>query len=184
MTYNFHAFKERLQMVETWVGEEFSLLRTGRATPRVLDKVLVEAYGSRSELKHLGSIAVQDARTLYITPWDSSLIGAIQKGIDAANVGVSVSADATGVRVSFPDLTGERRAQLIKLIGGKLEEARITVRTEREKTQNDISAKEKVNEISEDERFHAKEELQRIVDDTNVRLEALAEKKRQEMAQL
>jgi len=184
MNYNFHTFKERAQAVENWLSEELSLLRTGKAIPQVLDKVLVEAYGQKSELTHVGSIAVHDARTLYITPWDSSLIGAIQKGIDGANIGVSVVVEGGGVRVIFPELTGERRAQLVKLVGQKLEDARISLRAEREKVLGDMSMKEEDKELSEDERFRAKEELQRLINEGNARLETLAEKKRAEMKTL
>ncbi len=184
MTYNFQTLKGQFSAIENWLNEELSLLRTGKATPRILDKVQVDTYGSRSDLKHVGSIAVQDARTLYITPWDTSLISAIQKGIDAANLGVSAVPDGSGVRVTFPELTGERRAQMVKQVGIKLEEARISVRTEREKIQNDILSKEKTGGISEDERFRAREELQHLVDDIHARLEALAEKKRSEMTTL
>jgi len=184
MAYNFQSAKERFLSIEGWLNEELSTLRTGKATPRILDKVQIDAYGTRSELKHMGSIAVQDARTLYITPWDNSLIGAIQKGIDAANLGVSSAPDGSGVRVIFPELTGERRAQLVKLIGTKLEEARISVRAEREKIQNDILAKEKEGELSEDERFRAKDELQHLVDETHSHFETVAEKKRNEITTL
>ncbi len=184
MAYNFQTLKEQFSTIENWLNEELSLLRTGKATPRILDKVQIDAYGSRNDLRHMGSITVQDARTLYITPWDTSLIGAIQKGIDAANLGVSAVPDGSGVRVIFPELTGERRTQMVKLIGIKLEEARISVRTEREKTQNDILTKEKAGDLSEDERFRAKDELQRLVNDIHSRFEALAEKKRTEITTL
>src|SRR3989338_2015247 len=150
MNYNFHTFKERAQAVENWFSEELSLLRTGKAIPQVLDKVLVEAYGQKSELTHVGSIAVHDARTLYITPWDSSLIGAIQKGIDGANIGVSVVVEGGGGRVIFSELTGGRRAQLVKLVGREIEEARLSLRAGRGKGLGGIRMEEEGKGVSEE----------------------------------
>lgn len=183
MAYNLSSFSTRTNAVIEWLKTELSAVRTGKASPLVLDRVWLEAYGSKSELKHSVSISVQDARSLYVSPWDKSLIGAIQKAIDAANLGVSTAADSDGVRVNFPELTGERRTLLTKLVGQKLEEARITLRSEREKVWNDIQAQEKAGLISEDDKFRAKEELQKYVDETGARLESLAQSKRAELAE-
>lgn len=175
--YNFSSFKIKLGEVEDWLGREYLGIRTGKATPAVLDSVMVDSYGSKTPLKHVAAIGIEDARTVRVTPWDKSQLSAIQTAIDMANLGLSVSPDSTGLRVIFPALTEERRKMLIKLLGEKLEDARISVRKEREKVWTEIQAEEKAGKLSEDEKFKAKDELQKMIDEANKKLEALASKK-------
>ena len=132
-------------------------------------------------ISHLAAIAIEDARTLKISPWDKSQIKDIEKGITMANLGISVSIDDSGIRASFPQLTTERRIQLIRLLKEKLEEARVSVRAEREKVWNDIQVRERDGLMSEDDKFRGKEELQKLVDEANKALEAIFEKKEKEV---
>ncbi|MFA5001314.1 MAG: ribosome recycling factor [Candidatus Paceibacterota bacterium] len=175
--YNFSTFKTKLGEVEEWLGREYLGIRTGKATPAVLDSVMVDSYGSKTPLKHVAAIGVEDARTVRVTPWDKGQLGAIQTAIDMANLGLSVSPVSTGLRVIFPMLTEERRKMLIKLMGEKLEDARISVRQEREKVWADIQTTEKNGKISEDDKFKAKDELQKLIDEANKKLDELAKKK-------
>ncbi|MFA5290752.1 MAG: ribosome recycling factor [Candidatus Paceibacterota bacterium] len=179
--YNFSSFKTKLTEIEDWLGREYLGVRTGKATPAVLDSVMVDNYGSKTPLKHVSAIGTEDARTIRVTPWDKSQLGAIQSAIDAANLGLSVSPDSTGLRVIFPALTEERRKMLTKLTGEKLEDARISVRQEREKIWADIQTEEKAGKLSEDEKFKAKDELQKLIDEANKKLEELAKKKETEI---
>ncbi|OGZ06162.1 MAG: ribosome recycling factor [Candidatus Lloydbacteria bacterium RIFCSPLOWO2_01_FULL_50_20] len=181
MAYNFSGFKARVEGIEEWLKKEFSLLRTGRATSAILDSITVESYGAQSPIAHVGNITMEDARTLRIAPWDKSQVKAIESAITKANLGLSVSADDSGLRVIFPELTGERRAQLTKLLHAKLEDARISLRKEREEVLNDFKQKEKDSVMSKDDHFKAKEELQKQVDAMNRRFEQLAEKKESEI---
>ena len=132
-------------------------------------------------ISHVATIATEDPRTLKIVPWDKTQVKDIEKAIMAANLGLSVSVDDTGIRVSFPQLTTERRIGLIKILKEKLEEARVSVRGEREKVWNDIQEKERAGKMPEDEKFKGKEELQKIVDDAHKKLEAIFEKKEKEV---
>lgn len=182
MKYDFSLFKTRLTEVEKRFSDELSGLRTGKATPLILDRIQVEAYGAKSEFKHVAAISIADARSLVVSPWDKSLSGAIQKAIEAANLGLSISPEGQNIRVIFPELTGERREALNKIVGVKLEEARIALRSERERVWNDIQKKEKDGGISEDEKFRAKDELQKLVDEGNNRLDNQARKKREELS--
>ena len=179
--YNFSTFKTKLVEVEEWLGREYLGIRTGKATPAVLDSVMIDSYGSKTPLKHVAAIGIEDARTIRVTPWDKSQLSAIQTAIDTANLGLSVSPDSTGLRVIFPMLTEERRKMLIKLTGEKLEDARISVRKEREKVWNEIQAEEKAGSVSEDDKFKAKDELQKLIDEANKKLEDLAKKKEVEI---
>jgi ribosome recycling factor len=174
MAYNFSPFKARVADIEEWLKKEFSLLRTGRATSTILDSITVDSYGSQSPIAHVGTVSMEDARTLRISPWDKSQMKAIEGAINKANIGLSVTSDDAGLRVIFPELTGERRAQIIKLLKDKLEDARISLRKEREAVISDAKQMEKDGELSEDDARGTKEELQRHVDAANARFEALA----------
>ncbi|OJI08596.1 MAG: ribosome recycling factor [Candidatus Vogelbacteria bacterium CG22_combo_CG10-13_8_21_14_all_37_9] len=181
MAYNFTEIKEHLSDIEKWLSTEFSSIRTGKATPQLLDSIRVESYGQTQALKHLASINIEDAQTLRVIPWDKGQIKGIETAIAAANLGISSAPDADGLRIIFPQLTTERRKLLNKLIGEKLEEARVSLRKEREKTWNDIQSMERNGGISDDVRFRLKEDLQKIIDDGNARFEAMVAKKRIEI---
>ena len=183
MPYNFLAFKNRTKEIEDWLTQEFASIRTGRATPTLLDSVTVESYGSRVPLKHVASITIEDPRTLKVTLWDKAQVKASESAIASANLGVSAIADGLGIRVIFPELTSEKRKLLIKLAKEKLEEAKVTLRKEREKVWNDIQAKERDGDLSEDDKFRSKEELQKMVDGVNSKLEAMGQRKETEILQ-
>ncbi len=183
MTYDFSSLKTRLQEIEAHFKEALTTLRTGRATPALLDSVQAESYGSRTPIKHLASITIEDPRSLRVTPWDKSQIKPIETGIAAANLGVSTQADGSSLRVIFPELTTDRRKTLIKLAKEKLEEARIAVRVERDHIWSDIQAKETEGTISEDDKFRLKDELQKFVDSANATFEESVAKKEEEISE-
>ena len=124
---------------------------------------------------------MEDARTLRIAPYDASQITEVEKAITNSNLGVSVSVDAAGLRIFFPELTAEVRDTLNKLVKEKLEAARISLRGERDNTWNDIQKQEKEKEISEDEKFGLKEDMQKIIDEENSKMDAMSAKKEQEI---
>lgn len=173
--------KARVGELSEWLSKEYAGIRTGRATPAILDSVMVESYGAKTPLKHVAAINIEDAKTLRIMPWDNSLTKAIESGIDSANIGVKAVGDGNGLRLSFPDLTEERRKLLLKLTNEKLEEARISLRKERERLLGLMTDAEKSGDISEDDKFRGKEELQKAVNDGNATLEAMAKKKETEI---
>lgn len=181
MAYNFNQFKTRTAEIAEWLSKELSGLRTGRATPAVLDGVSVDSYGTRQPLKAVASVSIEDAKTLRVSPWDKNQVKAIETALSAANLGLSTATDSSGIRVIFPDLTSERRTALIKVTKEKLEEARVSLRKEREKVWNEIVDEEKAGKISEDDKFRGKDDLQKLVDEANAKLEALAEKKEQDL---
>lgn len=181
MQYNFTNFKLNLKKVDEFLSKEYSQLSTGRASPMVLDGISVESYGSFQPIKNISSISIEDPKTLRIAPWDKNQIKAIEKAILTADLGLSVASDEAGIRVIFPQLTTETRQKLVKVLKEKLEESRIAARRERERIWDDIQAKEKKGEITEDERFRAKEELQKIIDEMNKNLETIFEKKEKEV---
>ncbi|HLP44190.1 MAG TPA: ribosome recycling factor [Candidatus Nanoarchaeia archaeon] len=181
MAYNFSDLKKRVKDVENWLSKEYTGIRTGRATPSILDNVRVESYGSMMPISQVASITSEGAKSLRVVPWDTAMNKVIEKAIVEANLGLSVSVDEKGVRVMFPDLTAERRQSLIKLSKQKLEDARISLRKERDLTWDDIQKKEEDGSVTEDEKFRLKNEMQKIVDETGKKLQEFADKKEQEM---
>ncbi|MDP2651394.1 MAG: ribosome recycling factor [bacterium] len=181
MVYDFTLFKKASDSALEWLKKEYSGVRTGRATPNLLDSITVDAYGGKSPINQVATVTLDGPKSLRIIPWDKSLSKAIDSAIRESNLGVSVSLDDAGLRVSFPELTSERRTLLIKIVKEKFEEARIALRSEREKVSSDVDRKEKEGAISEDEKFRLKAELQKLVDEANKRLEALAEGKESEI---
>lgn len=181
--YNVKIFQERAREVVDWLSKEYSTIRTGQATPSLLDTIKVDSYGAKVALNQIGSVGVEDARTLRISPWDRDSINQIEKAILDANLGISVATDDVGLRVIFPELTSERREQLLKVAKAKLEEARVSLRSARDEAMKLIDAAEKSGDMSEDERFNKKEELQKIVDTHNEELVKMYDLKETEINQ-
>ena len=177
MAYNFNDIKKEFTNVEEWLKKEFSQISTGRANPALLDGINVESYGTFSPIKNIASITIEDARTIRVAPWDKGVIKDIEKAIQQSGLPLSAVADGIGLRVSVPQLTAESKIPLIKLCKEKLEEARVSIRDERRTAEKDIEAREKAGEFAEDDKFRAKEELQKLVDEANVNLESLFAKK-------
>lgn len=181
MAYDFKPLETKLAGAKEWLSREYQGLRTGRATPAILDGISVQAYGSMMPLKQVATIGIQDARSLLVQAFDPGIVKDIEKAIQQADLGVGVGSDAAGVRVTFPELTSERREQLVKLAKGKLEDARTTVRQAREECWKDIQDQEKEGTVSEDDKFRLKEDMQKKVDTMNEELEKSFEKKESEM---
>lgn len=182
MDYDFKPFDQKAAAAKEWLAKEYRGLRTGRASPSILDNVQVSAYGSMMPLKQVGNVSVEDARTLRVSAYDAGLIKDIERSISAANLGVGTSSDGATVRVSFPELSSERREQLVKFAKGKLEEARTSVRLARDESWKEIQEREREGTLTEDDKFALKEDLQKRVDKTNEDLEKAFEAKEAEMS--
>lgn len=175
-------YEKRLKEVIEFLQKEFVAIRTGQATPALLDSIKVESYGTYMPIQQVGSIGVEDARTLRIATWDTTQIPAIERAIRESDLGVSVSSDSAGLRVIFPDLTAERRQQIVKIAKSKLEDARVAVRAVRDDVMKTIEAAQKAGDISEDDKHAKREQVQKNVDLTNRTLEAVFEKKEVEIS--
>jgi ribosome recycling factor len=183
MAYDFSKLKEHIKETEEWLARELSGVRTGRATPSLLDGVKPEAYGARTPLRELASVSVEDARTLRVIPWDGGLSKAIEKGIVDADLGVGVATDDHGLRISFPELTSERRTQLMKLAGDKTEQAKVTLRSHRTDALKALEAAEAAGGMGEDEVARLKAEIQKFIDAGNATLAEILQRKETEIAQ-
>ena len=181
MTYNFNTFLAEAKIAEQWLHAEYGNIRTGRASISFLDQVRVEAYGEMSPLANVASVGIEDAKTIRISPWDTSLIRAIEKGVTAADLGVSTAVDDKGIRVIFPDLTGERRLQLVKLAKMKLEEAKVQLRLARANANDDMATQKKEGDMTEDDVIRGKKDLDAHMATATNTLDAVFAKKEQEV---
>lgn len=160
---------------------DIATLRTGRATPALVEHVLVDYYGTKTPLKQIASITVPEARSLMIQAWDRGALVYIESALREADLGVNPVNDGAVIRINLPPLTEERRKDLVKALGHKAEEARISVRNIREEILRDITTAEKDGKIGEDDRFRGKEAVQKLVDKHNALIEELKEKKEKEI---
>ncbi len=160
---------------------EIAVLRTGRATPALVEDIPVEAYGTKQPLKAVASISVADAKTINVDPWDKTLVPVVETAIRNSDVGINPVNDGTLIRLPLPDLTAERRADLIKVLHKKLEDARIAIRKIREDVRNAIDKQEKAKEISEDEKYNMQDDLDALVKEYNDQVKTIGEEKEKEI---
>jgi ribosome recycling factor len=177
MAYSFSNFSTQGKEIVEWLKREYTGISTGRATPAILDLVSVESYGSRTAIPHVASVTIEDPRTLRVAPWDKTQLKAIETALRDADLGLSVSVDDMGLRIFFPQLTTERRTQLVKVLKDRLEDARVKVRMLRQETQKYIEAEG----LPEDDAKRANDELQKKVDEYNKLLEEVFAKKESEV---
>jgi len=180
-----HAYlnskKPEFQITIEHLQKELGSLRTGRATPALVEDIKVSAYGSIMEIRGLASLNVPDSKTVVIDPWDKSLIQNIEKGIRDAGVGLSPVVDGNVLRIMVPQMTEENRKQIVKIMKEKLEEARIRTRGIREEIREEIMKKEKEKEFSEDEKFKLFDELEKLTKDYNEQITQMGDNKEQEI---
>jgi ribosome recycling factor len=143
---------------------EFASIRTGRATPALLDRLHVEAYGQAVPLKQVAGVTTPDARTLVITAWDKAVVGDIRKAIEKSDLGLTPNVDGTAIRLVIPPLNEERRKDLVKVVKKKGEEGKVAVRNVRHKAHDDLKAQLKSHEITEDDNKRMQDQLQKMTD--------------------
>jgi len=180
--YDFASLTKKLDDAREWLSREYGGLRTGRATPAILDGVQVSAYGSMTPLKQVGSVSIEDARTLRVAAYDAGIVKDIERAISEAELGVGTASDGGTIRVTFPELTSERRTQIVRIAKQKLEEARAAVRVARDEHWKDIQSREKEGTLTEDDKFMLKDELQKKIDAVNDELLKAFERKEAEMS--
>lgn len=178
---NLDTNKPEFEKVMAHLKGELGALRGTRATPAILEHVMVEAYGSSQPLKALAAISVLDPKTLSVEPWDKSVLRDIEKAIQTANLGIGSAVDGQRIRVTLPPLTEETRRELVKIIHDKLETARQSVRTLREKLRQQVIEAEKKKEVGEDEKFRQLEKLDKMVGEYNEQIKKIGETKEKEI---
>ena len=176
--------EERMKKSLEGTRRELAAIRTGKASPALLDTVKVEAYGQTLSLKEVGQVSAPEARLLLVTPWDKGLIKAVSRGIQMADLGLSPTDDGTVVRVPIPTLTEERRRDMVKLVAKLTEEGRVHVRQVRHDVNKDIKHQEDAGTLSEDDAKRLTAEVQKLTDRYVSLLDELLKKKTAEVMEV
>jgi ribosome recycling factor len=157
--------EEKMQKSEESVVSEFAGVRTGKASPALVENINIEAYeGSSMRLKELAAITTPEMRTLVIQPWDASTTAAIEKGIQAANLGLNPSVDGKVIRINLPDLSKERRQEMVKAARKLAEDGRVSIRHIRREALESLKGEQKNGELTEDDLSHGEKEVQKLTD--------------------
>ena len=163
---------------------ELSKIRTGRASPSLIEDILVDSYGSKMRIKELGSIIVSDAQTIVISPWDKGLLKSIEKAIRESGQSLNPATDGDVVRLPIPALTEDRRKEFVKTASSKVEEGKNSIRNARQDTMKDIDKSFSDKTISEDEKFTQKAEVEDVVKEFIKKAEELGENKKNEIMKI
>lgn len=174
-------YESKMQKSLASLEEEYASIRAGRANPHILDKITVDYYGAPSPLQSVANISVPEARVIQIQPWESSLIKEIEKAIMFSDIGITPSNDGRIIRLVFPELTEERRKELVKDVKKKAENAKVAIRNIRRDGNDTIKKSQKSNEISEDEAKQLEDKIQKLTDKYVGMIDNVMESKSQEI---
>lgn len=180
MDERINAYSDRMQKTYEYLEADYAAIRAGRANPHVLDKLRVDYYGTPTPIQQVGNITVPEARIIQIAPWEKSLVKAIEKAILSSDIGITPSNDGSVIRLVFPELTEERRKDLVKEVKKKGEDAKVAIRNIR-RDGNDAFKKLSKGDISEDEIKQLEENLQKQTDKYIKDIDALIESKSKEI---
>lgn len=180
----FDNTKERMEKTITNLKHEFGSIRAGRANAAVLDKVSVDYYGTPTPINQLASVSVAEARILVIQPWDASVLNAISKAIQASDIGINPTNDGKVIRLVFPQLTEDRRKEIVKNVKKIAEEAKVAVRSIRRDSIDKLKKMEKSSEITEDDLSDGEKEIQKITDDFIKRVDDETKLKEKEVMEI
>ncbi len=176
--------RDRMEKAVAHTQAEFSSVRTGRASAGLVEHLNIDVYGAEMELRQIAGLSVPEARLLVISPYDRSTLSAIEKAIQASDLGITPSNDGTVVRLAFPPLTEERRKDLVKVVRHKAEEGRVAVRNLRRSTRHELEALEKDSELSSDELERTERDLEKLTHDMVAAIDKLLAHKEQELLEI
>lgn len=177
----FSDLKSKIEKTKEWFKKELTGLRTGRASPALVEDIKIDYFGTITPLSHLASVKAEDAKTLIIEPWDKNSLESISKAISNSSLGIQPIASKESIRIVLPPLTQERRILLVKILNEKLEEAKIKLRQTRDESWNEIQKQEREKKISQDEKFRLKNKLEEEIKRGVGELEKISQAKRQEI---
>lgn len=181
MNSEYAAYTDKMKKTIDAVASQFASVRAGRANPAVLDRITVEYYGTPTPIQQVASISAPDPRTLTIQPWDASCLKLIDKAIQVSELGINPQNDGKVIRLVFPQLTEERRKDLVKQVHKYAEEGKVAIRNIRRLAMEDFKEKKKKSEITEDDLKTCEKDLQKITDDYIKDLETITAKKEKEL---
>ena len=177
-------FHESLEKRLSRMKYEFTIIRAGRVNSRMLDKIVVNYYGTMTPINQMANIAVPEGRMIVISPWDISAVKEINKAIQSSDLGVTPTDDGRIIRLVFPSVTEEKRKEIVKDVKKIAEETRIGVRTERKEILEKFKSAEKEKKMTEDEHKSASDEMQKLVDKFNGIIDSVAEEKEKEVMEV
>ena len=180
MDARLQAYEEKMKKTLDFLGEEYAAVRAGRANPHVLDKLRVDYYGTPTPIQQVGNVSVPEARIIQIAPWDKSMLKAIEKAILTSDIGINPQNDGSIIRLQFPELTEERRKDLVKDIKKKAEEGKVALRNIR-RDGNEEFKKLGKGEVSEDEAADLADSLQKLTDEYIAKIDKALEEKTKEL---
>lgn len=181
MQEKINGYEEKMNKSLEVLLNEYGSIRAGRANPHVLDKIRVDYYGTLTPIQQVGNISIPEARMIVIQPWERNLLKAIEKAIQASDLGINPTNDGNSIRLAFPELTEERRKELAKEVKKKGENAKVAVRNIRRDGNDVLKKMEKANEISEDELKQGEDKMQKITDKMIEKIDAAIEAKTKEI---
>lgn len=175
------ATRERMNKTISVLQQELNGLRAGRANPQVLDRVMVDYYGTPTPINQLGNISTPEPRMLVIAVWDQKAIPAVEKAIQKSDVGINPSNDGKVIRLVFPELTEERRKELVKVVRKKGEESKVAIRSIRRDANEQIKKQQKGNELTEDDLKRLEEKIQKLTDELIREIDTIVSAKEKEI---
>ena len=181
MSIELKEFKDKMGKSLDSLASEYTTIRAGRANPHVLDKIMVEYYGTPTNLQQVANISVSEARTIVIQPWEASLIKEIEKAILTSDLGLTPNNDGKVIRLTFPELTEDRRKELVKDVKKKGEGAKVAIRNIRRDANDMIKKQLKASEISEDEQKGAEDDIQKLTDEFIAKVDNMVDEKSKEI---
>lgn len=181
---DYQKYADKMDKVIEKIIYDYKGIRAGRANPSILDKVHVDYYGVETPIAQIGNISVPDPRSIMIQPWDATMLKAIEKALIASDIGIMPSNDGKVIRLTFPQLTEERRIELTKTVKKHGDEAKVAVRNIRRDAVDDFKAMKKKSEITEDDLIDAEKDIQKITDGYIVEIDKLVDKKDKEILEV
>lgn len=181
MSTELEQFKDKMSKSIDSLANEYTTIRAGRANPHVLDKISVDYYGQPTNLQSVANISVSEARTLVIQPWEANMVKEIEKAILVSDLGLTPNNDGKMIRLTFPELTEDRRKELVKDVKKKGENAKVAIRNIRRDANDSMKKQQKANEISEDELKTAEADIQKLTDEFIAKIDNMIEDKSAEI---
>lgn len=180
----FKEIESRMHKCVEATRSEFASIRTGRASPALLDRIVVEAYGQSVPIKQVAGVSTPDSRTLLITAWDKGVVPSIRKAVEKSDLGLTPNVDGTAIRLVIPPLNEERRRDLAKLVKKKAEDGRVAVRNVRHRAHDELKGQLKSHEITEDDNKRMQDSLQKLTDRYVKEIDGLVAAKEKEIMEV
>lgn len=184
MSTDYAEYNDKMTKTTEALSSQFASVRAGRANPAVLDKIQVEYYGTMTPINQVGTVSAPDARTLLIQPWDTAALKSVERAIQASDLGINPQNDGRAIRLVFPQLTEERRKELVRQVKKYAEDTKVAIRNIRRDAIEKFKAQKKKSEITEDDLKDVEKDLQKLTDDFIKEIDNLAAKKEKELSEI